>query len=407
MLFSRNISELAHQDIEEFCKRFRENTRVEYKSTFDHSVKRKLPKILSSFANSYGGVLVVGVNASNGVPEGPFEGISFEDPEPRLTVENICRSGIFPEPVIYQNLVPSRASGKAFLVVQVNESPKAPHAIENSTQVYVRTGDSANPTTLADLTLVERLLLRRRDVLTRWNDFYAESTRLAEVAGLALSVPSLELRIGPLYPTETVVTREKVFAFISSAAMQDSMGFGRSNIARHPVGALLSRNDRSTRYLNIGDLGTVHYLEPLSSFDEDLSVSGPGGERRQTQLRTYELWPVTVPMLKALGVSAELMKTNGVTCDMRIEAKLANVAKVTFTLGFGRPPMSLPVSTLSSVIPASVSHSSESLREGVQDIAVELLYQLRWSFGTQEPQTRDQIRDLIARQYPSERIFEE
>ena len=141
MLFLKPIADLALEDIEEFCKRFRENIRVEYKSTFDDNVKKKLPKVLSSFANSYGGVLVIGVKTNSGVPVEPFDGIAFVDPEPRLTVENICRSGIFPEPVMYQQLVPSRLPGSAFLVIQVNESQKAPHAIENSTQVYVRTGD--------------------------------------------------------------------------------------------------------------------------------------------------------------------------------------------------------------------------------------------------------------------------
>jgi predicted HTH transcriptional regulator len=141
MLFLKPIADLTFEDVEEFCKRFRENIRVEYKSTFDDNVKKKLPKVLSSFANSYGGVLVIGVKTNSGVPVEPFDGIAFVDPEPRLTVENICRSGIFPEPVMYQQLVPSRLPGSAFLVIQVNESQNAPHAIENSTQVYVRTGD--------------------------------------------------------------------------------------------------------------------------------------------------------------------------------------------------------------------------------------------------------------------------
>src|SRR5882672_5137343 len=181
MLFSKPVADLTHEDVEEFCKRFHEGLRVEYKSTFDPNVKRKIPRLVSSFANSYGGILIVGIKAVDGVPQEPFDGIEFEDREPRLTVENICRDGIFPEAAVLKKLVPSRISGKAFLVIQVNESPRAPHAIENSTQVYVRTGDSANPTSLADMLLVERLLLRRQDVLGRWNQFYyEESGRLAE-----------------------------------------------------------------------------------------------------------------------------------------------------------------------------------------------------------------------------------
>lgn len=126
MLFPKPISDLTFGDIKEFCERFNENTRVEYKFTFDDSVKRKLPKVLSSFANSYGGILIVGVNAPAGVPLEPFEGILFTEREPGLTVQSICRDNIFPEIPLYTSVVSSQVSDKGFLVLQVNESPKAP-----------------------------------------------------------------------------------------------------------------------------------------------------------------------------------------------------------------------------------------------------------------------------------------
>src|SRR6266849_228405 len=132
MLFSKPIVDLKFDDVEEFCKRFKENTRVEYKSTFDDSVKKKLPKVLSSFANSYGGILIIGINAPAGAPQEPFEGIVFPEKEPGLTVQNLSRANIFPEIPLYTSLISSRTPDKAFLVVQVNESSKAPHAIQNS-----------------------------------------------------------------------------------------------------------------------------------------------------------------------------------------------------------------------------------------------------------------------------------
>jgi hypothetical protein len=67
------------------------------------------------------------------------------------------------------------------LVIQVNESPKAPHAIESTTQVYIRPVDSANPTKLADIQWLERQIPRRRDVLQRWDAFFSESQLLAGV----------------------------------------------------------------------------------------------------------------------------------------------------------------------------------------------------------------------------------
>lgn len=59
MLFSKPISSLTFRDVEEFCSRFHEGMRVEYKSTFDSNVKSSLAKVLSSLANSYGGILII------------------------------------------------------------------------------------------------------------------------------------------------------------------------------------------------------------------------------------------------------------------------------------------------------------------------------------------------------------
>jgi hypothetical protein len=52
--------------------------RVEYKANLDEAVRRAIPKVISSFANSLGGVVVLCVHAVNGVPQEPIEG--FEQP---------------------------------------------------------------------------------------------------------------------------------------------------------------------------------------------------------------------------------------------------------------------------------------------------------------------------------------
>ena len=59
------------EDIRAFCNVFNEGVRVEYKSDLDQAVRQKIPKIVSSFANALGGVLVIGVKAAGGVPQQP------------------------------------------------------------------------------------------------------------------------------------------------------------------------------------------------------------------------------------------------------------------------------------------------------------------------------------------------
>ena len=68
------------QHIRSFASTFNEGLRVEYKANFDGNVRDKIAKVVSSFANSHGGVLVLGVSTLNGVPQPPFEG--FEERVP-------------------------------------------------------------------------------------------------------------------------------------------------------------------------------------------------------------------------------------------------------------------------------------------------------------------------------------
>src|SRR5258706_7896575 len=131
------------EQIRSFCSNFNEGYRIEYKSTFDANVRDKIPKVLSSFANSNGGVLVIGVTTVNGVPLPPFQGFQ---PPPReefaLTIENICLQNIYPPILPQTTVVASNVAGHVFVIIEVDESAQTPHAIENSKKVYVRTGSA-------------------------------------------------------------------------------------------------------------------------------------------------------------------------------------------------------------------------------------------------------------------------
>jgi hypothetical protein len=252
------------------------------------------------------------------------------------------------------------------------------------------------------MALVERLLLRRQDVLGRWKEFYEESGYLADKMGLKRGAPYLELRIGPRYPTETLVPREGIFEFLKNFQMQHSIGFGSNAALRHPFGALLSRNDDSAKYLNIGELGTIHYIEPLGSATY-AAILGTNPQLAQGQTVVYPFWWVTRPLLRILNVAALLTSANSVTCDLRIEATLANVSGLPFMLGRTIFQMS-PSHSLAGRLPASASCSSELLGKSLQPVTVELLYQLRWPIGDEDPHTRDEIAGVVAKESESTRV---
>jgi hypothetical protein len=202
-------------DIRAFCSRFNEGIRVEYKSTFDENVRRALPKILSSFANSLGGVLIIGVQAQDGVPQNPVEGFVSAEEELPLTIENICIQAINPPVFPRVHIIQSDAAGRVFVVVEVDESWEAPHAIENSRRVYVRTGSAANPYDLAEVDLIMELVRRRsepRALRERMLQAAGERANMVVASGRA----HVEASIAPLYPRRPLCTRDVTWEFLST-----------------------------------------------------------------------------------------------------------------------------------------------------------------------------------------------
>ncbi len=129
-MFATALEGIDFGKVEEFCKAFPEGVRVEYKAQ-----PVQIPKIVSSFANTVGGIWVMGVetHASTNLPKLPLAGM----PRRKGIEEQIvqaCQSGIYPPatPGVKVLEVPG-ASGKVVIVVKVPESIEAPHAIENTT----------------------------------------------------------------------------------------------------------------------------------------------------------------------------------------------------------------------------------------------------------------------------------
>ena len=218
-------------DIRAFCARFNEGIRVEYKSTFDENVRRALPKVVSSFANSLGGVLIIGVSAQDGVPQLPIEGIAPPAEALPLTIESICIQGINPPVFPRITVVNSDVAGRVFLIIEVDESWEAPHAIENSRKVYVRTGNAANPYDLAEVDLVIELVRRRAEPSAlRERMLSVARDRAKQVVGEVYNVA--EVAIAPLYPRRPLCTRDTTWDFLSSQLYRGGRFFPFTTLRR-------------------------------------------------------------------------------------------------------------------------------------------------------------------------------
>ena len=57
-MFTKSKDKITFADVEDFCREFPEGVSVEYKREI-----KNIPKIVSSFANTLGGIFIIGVEA--------------------------------------------------------------------------------------------------------------------------------------------------------------------------------------------------------------------------------------------------------------------------------------------------------------------------------------------------------
>jgi len=391
MLIQKPRDQLTAANIREICHRFDEGLRVEYKRELNKDVKESLPAVVSSFANSYGGLLIIGVNAKNGKAVEPIEG--FDKPareELPLTVENLCHGNIYPLLMPLTTEVKSDIPGKVFLVVEVESSPGAPHAIENSRKVYVRVGSGRKLYDLADLDLIERLIRRRDSVLALRKEFEASAEDLVEKFLPKTSYPKVRIIAGPRFPHTQIVSREKLYQFLRDTLYRGGAPYTRAGLKRLPEGVCGIRGDSKLGYLD-----TLGHL-----FHTEIVECNAAGERPW-----YRLVEIILPILQALIVLYRLYKDIVHASDLLIEVKL--VEAVDHVCVWGDHPLYSAESfkPIVRIVPAEHLAASENLESEIVEILTDLTYQILWPMkegdeSLTEAQVRGRVSTIVSANRP-------
>lgn len=199
MFFSKPLKEVTYQDVLDFCsQKVKENSVLDYKVDFPS----KLEKVLSAFANTYGGLVIIGVGDKDGFPEKNPIGIKFERGLEEK-VMGIVLGNIQP-PFFPEVQVCPEVKGKTFVLIQVPQSSNTPHAIENNTLVYLRTGNITTPEKIANLDELhwlskqrENSIILRSDVINFVTDRYQS---LCKHHSAKINFGELNVYIVPQYP---------------------------------------------------------------------------------------------------------------------------------------------------------------------------------------------------------------
>ena len=255
-MFNLSKEEITFEVIEAFCREWQEGVSVEYKQEIKY-----IPKIVSSFANTQGGVFIIGVkaNQTDNKVLFPIEGIP-KTPNLEESIVQSAHRGIYPPVMPEIIIVDVPDSDNVVIVVRVDESVRAPHAIQNSTRVYIRVESTTEPYTkpeLAEMNYIEYLLKRREDTQGVAKQILDRIEQRINMSG-DMDAPSMTVIARPVYPYRPVISPTAIYKLFET----------RAHIKRVAGGVACFLEPSNDLDLEINEYGIVFHRRRLSYSEE-------------------------------------------------------------------------------------------------------------------------------------------
>ena len=378
-MFTKPANEIEFSDIEDFCAEFAEGVRVEYKQ----QMTKDIPKIVSSFANTLGGIFIIGAEADkktnkviaiDGIPNSG--GLEEQIQQSALTG---IYPAVMPEVIILE--LPKNPNN-VVIIIRVDESPQAPHAIQNSTKVYIRTGSITQPykLELAEIDRIEYMLKRREDsqIVTRQ---ILDRTE-ARIEFLFNNEPTITVIARPIFPYRPLISTTDICRF----AINDE----RFRIKNERFGGPLRvtggiYNRRETSYWELNEYGIVYGRIALER------ISSDQGEEQYLDFSRF-VWPIGRLIKRAQSFYEECQYSG----NIEVTATLRGVLGEKLMYYENQRPEEMGQS-VDSEIPVSAQYLPRDLVEKEKFIEAvdELAGQLLWAFDVDDPQGRRRRTELI------------
>ncbi len=155
-MIPKRLEEILYCDIEALISsELREGKRVDYKRDLpgnSESQKKEFLYDVSSFANTVGGDLIIGVEEENGVPSRVIAVMPTNVDEEIQRMDGILMSGLEPGIRYHIRAIPHPQSGYVF-VIRIERNGLAPHRVtyKGSDKFYARNSAGKYPLDVAEL----------------------------------------------------------------------------------------------------------------------------------------------------------------------------------------------------------------------------------------------------------------
>lgn len=381
-MFTKPIDKITFEDVENFCHEFGEGVRVEYKQEIAH-----VPKIISSFANTLGGIFVIGAETDelNKVVF-PIKGIEKE-PQIEERILQSALTGIYPAVIPEVAIVDMPDPNNIVVVVRIDESIQAPHAIQNSTKVYIRTGSITQPYELADTDRIAYMFKRRENAQIVANQIINRIEQRTDVL-CATDNPNLTVIIRPVFPYQSVISTV------------DLHKVARADLAPHVADHALRRVSGGTCFLiggeepyeclELNQYGIVYYRARITWKNPEWDNPLWAGEYVNFPDCIWKIG-FAIAQAKSLYEACEPLGNFEITAQSRGIFK----AKLRF-FGEDADNFSEKYQSLDSEILASTQCFQRDFleRDNVVDIVEALAEQFLWTFNVDDPVKRRELIEI-------------
>lgn len=361
MLFTKPKDDITYEDVKTFCEYHAEGVHVEYKQ----QITKNIPKVIASFANTYGGICLIGVEANQvdnritaipGIPKGK----GIEEGIQRSALNGIHPS-VFPEIILVD--VPNTEN--VVVVIHVDASIHAPHAIDNATKIYFRVGSVSEPYELADTDRIEYMFKRREG---------AEQT-LQRVIAQCEAITKYGHDSTAAYGTVSIHPTFIYRPLTSASKIYDT--FLDNTIKRISGGVALLAGAYKKQHTLINEYGIVYHSDYIHVSDQKVNYQGVAGI-----------------LIFALKQARHLYQTCGYLGNLQVNVEVTNVHDIALMLPesiFRRPTYKSTHCLENNIILATQCFATElTNKDSCISVFMELSRQLFWAFDLSDKYSESQ-----------------
>ncbi len=388
-IFVKPINEIEFKDVEAFCaEQIEENHRIEYKKTFSSKdEKKQIAKEISSFANTNGGIILVGVGEKDRKPKLPIEGIDYVEGF-NEKVTSIALKNIYP-PVFPETKVCKFGNNleKAVVVIRVQESDETPHTVENTTGIYVRV-DSQNEPQRARYEEIEWLINRRKKAVENRERLLMRAEERFDNQPTRKNFEAFQcVSIIPVYPHAPLIALENLSDMANQSKVSVHNGFPLTSQYKTSHESIIDDFvlDQFLNYTEINRFGLIFSKQSLWRHHNEKKVN---------------IFEVAHMLEKVLRFSLNFYENTGywglISINLSLEGiKGGGLTNPSSIMGSNNNERRLGSSNFDNSIILERKVTVYELSERFDEILKGLYNEFLWSFGVAEDHSRKNIIDDI------------